>query len=831
MERVFGSSNIFDRLTENAQGSLRHADGIARSMGNSYIGTEHLLLGVLSQETSVGAKLLNTAGVTLDRAKLALKLTPKTIVSTSAGGQTGRLGATAKLTLKMSWDIAQDYAQEFLGTEHILYSLINQKNSRASTLLADMGVNVIELKDELDQYLSSQQNQYENIVGAKHTTSHKTVRSIDNFGIDLTARAGRKELDPMIGREQQLERIITVLARRQKNNPVLIGEPGVGKTAIVEGLAERIVSEDVPESLLDKRIVVLDLAGMIAGTKYRGEFEERLKKVLAEVTRDKHIILFIDELHLIVGAGAAEGAIDTGNMLKPSLARGVIQVIGATTIDEYRKHVEADAALERRFQPITVPPATTGETIAILKGLKKHYEDFHGVLLDDEAIEEATNLANRYIPDRYLPDKAIDLIDESAATVRIERGKVPIEQRKVMRMIKLAKSRVEQSVAQEDYQTAAIHKTRLAELETRLTELRNKNNKRSRMKVTPDDLSRVIARSTGIPVAKVRKKEAQYLLKLERHLRKHVVGQDEAIREVARTIRRNRSGVSDGTRPIGSFVFMGPTGVGKTELARVIAKNLFVDESSLIKIDMSEFLERHTLSRLVGAPAGYVGYGEGGQLTEQVRRKPYSVVLFDEIEKAHPEVFSILLQILEDGRLTDAKGKVVDFTNTIVIMTSNLGANLLKKEADFGFQLKQTTDLQELDDMHERHKEQVVLELKSLMRPELINRIDKIVVFRALTKRHARQILDIQISELQDRLASSNKLSVNLSPSAKRRLIDLGYDADSGIRQLRRTLQDEIEDRLAHHILSKKFDDGDVIVVDYRKREFMLEPHLEPQLG
>ncbi len=823
MEQVQDFSNLFDRLTENAQGSLKHADVIARSMGNSYIGTEHLLLGVLTQGTSIGAKILQTAGVTLDRAKLALKLTPKNLVTSAANAahSRGRLGATAKLTLKMSWEIAQEFAQEFLGTEHILYSLITQKNSRASTLLSDMNVNVSELKEELEQYLSSQQYEYEDAARGTplRTSGSGRNKALDQFGVDLTAQASKGKLDPLIGREPQLERIVTILARRQKNNPVLIGDPGVGKTAIVEGLAQRIVAEEVPEILLDKKIIVLDLAGMIAGTKYRGEFEERLKKLLAEITRDSRLILFIDEVHLIVGAGAAEGAIDAGNILKPALARGALQVIGATTTDEYHKHIESDAALERRFQPIMVPEATLPESVAILRGLKGHYEDFHGVVLDEETLDEAAHLANRYITDRRMPDKAIDLIDETAATVRIERGKVPAEQRRILRMLKLAKSRVEEAVAQEDYQRAAIHKARVAQLDQRLQKLRQKRGKQARMKVTIDDLNKVVARATGVPIAKVRKKEAQYLLRLEEHLRKHVVGQDEAIVQVAKAIRRTRSGVSDTTRPIGSFVFMGPTGVGKTELARVIARELFHDESSLIKIDMSEFTERHMLSRLVGAPAGYVGYEEGGQLTDKVRRQPYSVILFDEIEKAHPEIFNVLLQILEDGRLSDAKGRPVDFTNTVIIMTSNLGAYLLQKEAEFGFHLEQREEARELETMHEQHKEKVTGELKSLMRPELLNRIDKTIVFRALTKKDAQAILSLQLGELESRLARK-KLGLQLTSSARRKILEEGYDANNGVRPLRRAIQDEIEDKIAHGIISGSYQPGDIIQVGHQKKEF-----------
>lgn len=817
MSQIYDFSGLFERLTDNARSSLEHADAIAKGIGSSYIGTEHLLLGVLSQESSIGAKVLNSAGITLDRAKLALRLTPKTLLQQSTGRG---LSEAAKLTLKMSWEIAQEFNQDYCGTEHILFSLLNQNNSRAFRLLHDMNINVVDFKTELEGYLNSQQYEYGEVAGSPVKRRRRGRGSLlEHFGIDLTAKAQKSELDPLIGREPQLERIITVLARRQKNNPVLIGDPGVGKTAIVEGLAQRIVSEDVPDGLLDKRIITLDLAGMIAGTKYRGEFEERLKRVLREIAEDDNIIIFIDEVHLLVGAGAAEGAIDAGNILKPALARGKIRVIGATTTDEYHKHIETDSALERRFQPIMVPEASLTETIAILRGLKKHYEDFHGVTISEETIEHAAHLAKRYITDRRLPDKAIDLIDEAAAAVRIERGTMPVEQRRLMRLLKLANSRMEDAAAAEDYRRAALQKTRIAQINQKLAKLQAKSQKRARMQVTAEDISKVIARTTGVPTTRIRKEEARQLLGLEQHLARHVIGQDEAIAEVAKAIRRNRSGVSDTRRPIGSFVFMGPTGVGKTELARVIARELFHDENALVKIDMSELSERHTVARLVGAPAGYVGYDDGGQLTDKIRRQPYSVVLFDEIEKAHPEVFNILLQILEDGVLTDAKGRRVDFTNTVVIMTSNVGAPLLQKEANFGFNVSAPREEERLESMHQENRERVLEELKHLMRPELLNRIDKIVVFRALTRKDARAILELQLEELSKRLAPK-KVAVKLSPSAKRRLLDVGYDATNGVRPLRRAIQDEIEDKLAHGLLSDEYKPGDIIAIGSTKKEF-----------
>jgi ATP-dependent Clp protease ATP-binding subunit ClpC len=597
---------------------------------------------------------------------------------------------------------------------------------------------------------------------------------------------------------------------------VLIGEPGVGKTAIVEGLAQRIISEDVPDSLLDKRIVILDLAGMIAGTKYRGEFEERLKKVMGELEKDSKTIVFIDELHLIVGAGAAEGAMDAGNILKPALARGKIQLIGATTTNEYSKHIEKDAALERRFQPIQVPETSPSETLAILKGLRKHYENFHNVSMSDEVLDDAVVLAKRYINDRYMPDKAIDLIDETAAHLRIDKGKTSPEVRALQKELKLVNTQIEEAVDAEDYERAARAKTRASQINSELNKLHASTKKAKRLTVTSEDLADVVSRMTGVPVKKVIRSEAKYLLTLEKTLGKYVIGQDEAVEAVSKAIRRNRSGIGSEQRPIGSFIFLGPTGVGKTELARVLAREFFGSENALVKIDMSEFGEHHNVSRLVGAPAGYVGYDDGGQLTDKIRRQPYSLVLFDEIEKAHPDVFNMMLQMLEDGYLTDAKGRRIDFTNTIVIMTSNIGAEKLQKEANFGFHATKSSDLKDLDELHETNKSRVQDELKKMLRPELLNRIDKVIVFRALTKQNVYKIIDLQIDELKRRLQRKG-ISVQLSSGAKQYLLDHGYDSKNGVRPLRRLVQDTIEDHLALEILDEKYEKGDIIQVAAKK--------------
>lgn len=813
--------DFLNHLTNNALESLKHADAIARSFGSAYVGTEHLLLGILAQDTSMGAKILEGAGVTLDRARVALNLTPKTLVI-NAGAK--GLSETAKLTLKMAYDTAQEYSQEFCGTEHILDALLSQKNARATMLLRAMNIDIDSLSGELEQFLNRQYDDEDTSSssgsGGRRTTSRNKGRktTLDFFGIDLTAEAKNGKLDPVVGREQQIRRVITILNRRTKNNPVLIGEPGVGKTAIVEGLAQRIISEDVPDSLLDKRIVMLDLAGMIAGTKYRGEFEERLKKVMSELEQDKKTIVFIDELHLIVGAGAAEGAMDAGNILKPALARGKIQLIGATTTAEYTKHIEKDAALERRFQPVQVPETSLGESLAILKGLRKHYEAFHGVTVSDEVLEDIVALAKRYIQDRYMPDKAIDLLDETAAHLRVGKGKTSPVVRALQKELKLVSTRIDDAVDGEDYQKAAEYKTRASQINEELNKLQETDKGAKRIELKSEDVAEVIARITGIPVKKVIHSEAKYLLNLEKNLDKFIVGQNEAVEAVARAIRRNRSGIGSERRPIGSFIFLGPTGVGKTELARILAREFFGNEDALVKIDMSEFGEHHNVARLVGAPAGYVGYEDGGQLTDKIRRRPYSLVLFDEIEKAHPDTFNMMLQILEDGALTDAKGRKIDFTNTIVIMTSNIGAEKLQKEANLGFHAIDRSNLKDLDALHDSNKSKVLDDLKRTMRPEFLNRIDKIIVFRSLTKKNIHRIIDLQIAELSKRLQKQG-LGVQLSTAAKQYLLDNGYDAHNGVRPMRRLIQDEVEDHIASELLAEHYQVGDIVQVGVKNHQ------------
>jgi len=802
-------------LTANALQSLNHADAIARSFGSAYVGTEHLLLGILSQSGSMGSKLLENVGVSLDRARMVLNLTPKSFViniSNSKG-----LSEIAKLTLRTAYDIAQDYSQDACGTEHILFSLLNQKNARATKLLRDMNVDIDSLTKEVEQLLEKQQYE-EHSSSRGHKSTHSKKTALDYFGTNLTELALRGKLDPVVGRQVELSRLITILNRRLKNNPVLIGEPGVGKTAIVEGLAQKIANEDVPDSLLNKRIINIDLAAMIAGTKYRGEFEDRLKKVINELEKDKNSIAFVDEMHLIVGAGAAEGAMDAGNILKPALARGKIQFIGATTTTEYSKHIEKDAALERRFQPINVPETSPTETIAILKGLRKQYEQFHGVKIANEVIEDAVYLSKRYIQDRYLPDKAIDLIDEAAAQLRVEKVKTNPEVRRLNKELQLVNLRKEEASENENFQLAAHFKTRASQITEELSQLEQKYNSNQSLTLKSEDLADVVCRITGVPIKKVIRSEAKYLLRLESVLSKYVIGQDEAVKAVASAIRRSRSGIGSDKRPIGSFIFLGPTGVGKTELARVLAREFFGSDKNLIKIDMSEFGEHHNVSRLVGAPAGYVGYDEGGQLTDRIRRQPYSVVLFDEIEKAHPDVFNMMLQILEDGYLTDAKGRRVDFTNSIIIMTSNVGAEKLQKEVSLGFYVDNNSSKKQLEDLHNENKAKVMEDLKKLLKPELLNRIDKTIVFHALSKANINQIIDLQIKELKDRLQKKG-VGLILTPNAKKYLLEKGYDAHNGVRPLRRLIQETIEDKMAIEILDENYTKGDVIQVATKNGE------------
>jgi ATP-dependent Clp protease ATP-binding subunit ClpC len=813
-------ADFISHLTDNAKLSVQHADAIARGNGSAYIGTEHLLLGLLAQGSSMGAKVLADAGVTLPRAEAALGISPqKVAVSTGAVG----LSETALLTLRMGWEVAKEYNQDFLGTEHILYSLLRQSNARATTLLRELGVDVDDAMSEIENYLDRTRGEHGDVATEP---KQRVVQggALSTFGIDLTAKAHVGELDPMIGRSKELERMITILSRRTKNNPVLIGDPGVGKTAIVEGLAQRIVQEEVPDHLLDRRVIMLDMAAMIAGTKYRGEFEDRLKKVVNEIKKQGKVIVFIDELHLLVGAGAAEGSMDAANILKPALARGELHMIGATTLDEYRKHIEKDTALERRFQTIVVKEPSTKDTVAILKGLKSYYEKHHGVSMSDDVLESAVYMSDRYIADRFMPDKAIDVIDEAAARVRVRQGHRPSRHRELVKELKSLNEKMDDSVASEDYERAAMYKQRISQINSKLETERAAMEAKTPIALAEDDIAHAIAVMTHVPVEKVQTSEARLLRTLESHLGKYLIGQKEAVQQVARAIRRSRSGVASQKRPIGSFVFMGPTGVGKTELARVLAREVFGSDDALIKIDMSEFGERHTTSRLLGAPAGYVGYEDGGKLTDKVRRQPYSVVLFDEIEKAHPDVFQLLLQLLEDGQLTDAKGRVVSFRNTIIILTSNLGADKMTKQTTLGFQGKMSS--KSLDDVHERNAVFAREALDKFMRPELINRFDGIITFRSLTRLEVGKIFDLLIADIRTRLVRQG-LGLTLTSAAKTYLINKGYSIKFGARVLRRVIEDELEHMIAEGILESKYQKGAILEIGVHKGALYIEQRTE----
>ncbi len=812
----------FDRFTDNAKQSLENAEQLATQMGSSYVGTEHILLGVLQQDSSIGAKILKNAGVSFEKAQLVLSFSQQ-----MAGGGYKGASETAKRTLTYSLRVAKEFGQPYCGTEHILFAILSEKSARAISLLKnDLQVDPAVIRSELESYLGNQQYYYadddRSAPRSTKTGSKSKTPALDHFGIDLTAKAKDNLLDPVVGREVQIGRVVTILNRRTKNNPVLIGEPGVGKTAVAEGLAQRIITDQVPEMLQGKRLVMLDLASVIAGTKYRGEFEERLKKLIDEAKATPEVILFIDELHTVVGAGAAEGAIDAANILKPALSRGEIQVIGATTLDEYRKHIEKDAALERRFQPVQVPETTIEETIEVLKGLRTRYEEHHRVEITDEAIEAAAKLSKRYVADRFLPDKAIDLVDEAASLARIKRGGSSKGLRSLQKQLAEIRDDIENAVFDQDFELAARLKTRESVIQNRLSQMKIKEGAAdAAIRILPEDIAQVVSVMTGIPMTRLIKTEVDSLLKLADSLKTRVIGQSEAVESIAKSIRRSRTGIADSRRPIGSFIFLGPTGVGKTELAKVLAEELFHDRDAIVKIDMSEFMEKHNVARLVGAPAGYIGYEEGGQLTEQIRRKPYSLVLFDEIEKAHPDVFNMLLQILEDGYVTDAKGRKVDFRNTVIIMTSNVGASDMNREAEIGFTTETDAEEKRLEATHLKVKERVLSQLKKSFRPEFLNRIDNIVVFKSLSRNDIKDILNLQLTDLQIRL-SEQKLKLRLTATAKSLLMEKGYDLEQGARPMRRVIQDLLEDPLSIGILDGKFQPGDAITVSRRGDELHL---------
>ena len=802
-------SEIMNHLSENARFALQKADYYSKRYNQGYMSTEHLLMGVLAQDTSTGATILRDHDVNLNELE---KAQGKEAVDVPASPMAMMsLSEAAVLTLRMALNFARENGLDVVGTEHIVHSLVRQPNSRAALLLEKLGVDLDEIAKNIEDVVEQEADEAK-IEEQKRKAGKKAgYRYLTKYGTDLTDVARQGKLDTVIGREKEIERAVTVLCRRTKSNPVLIGEAGVGKTAIVEGLAMRVVKNDVPEKLIGKRIFQIDLSSVVAGTKFRGEFEERIKGIIDEAVEDDSVILFIDELHLLNGAGSSEGSMDAANILKPALARNSLKLIGATTLDEYRRFIEKDKALARRFQTVMVDEPSKTVTLRILKGIKKHYEQHHSVTISDEILDEAIVLSTRYISDRFMPDKVIDVIDEASAVARVELDKKGgSEYKKTKIELNDLQRRIEEAADAEKYEEAATMKTRAAQLEERLAELEKQNKDLDKVPaVTSDNLATAISLKTGIPVSRVHGSEQELLLHLEDHLKKEIIGQDEAISAVSKAIRRGRSGIADENRPIGSFVFMGPTGVGKTELAKILAREVFGGDDALIKIDMSEFEEKHNVARLVGAPAGYVGYEDGGKLTEQIRRHPYSVVLFDEIEKAHPDVFNILLQILEDGALTDGQGTKVKFNNSIVILTSNLGAEEMYRESELGFTAKTKKDAKALEAEHAANEAAAMKALRKLMRPELINRFDSIVTFNALTEKNVSRIFDNMIAVLKKRMAEKS-IGLEISEEAKKHLIEKGFDVKNGARPLRRAIEDELESLLADHILDGSLDKGQV---------------------
>src|SRR5579884_1209530 len=819
------SGNSFDRFTERARKVLTLAQEEAQRFNHNYIGTEHLLLGLVREGDGVAAKVLANLGIELQKVRSAVEF----IIGRGERQVSGEIGLTprAKKVIELAVDEARRLGHHYIGTEHLLLGLIREGEGIAAGVLESLGVNLEKVRSEVIKVLTQ----------SGSTPHHGERRSsktptIDQLGIDMTAQARAGQLDPIVGRGDEIERVLQVLSRRRKNNPALIGEPGVGKTAIVEGLAQRIISGEVPENLLGKRLLTLDIGSLVAGTKYRGEFEERLKKIIEEIRASGDCILFIDELHTIVGAGAAEGAVDAANILKPALSRGEIQTIGATTLDEYRKYIERDAALERRFQPITVREPTVEETIEILRGLRERFEEHHRLKITDVALKAAAEMAERYITDRFMPDKAIDLIDEAASRVRMRRAVAPQNLKDAMKELEALQEKKDSAIQNQQYEQAASLRDQEQKLRDRISDLEHgwhSQQTTEQLEVSEEDVAQVVAMWTGIPVMRIAQEESARLLEMEGALHKRVIGQDEAISTISSAVRRARTGLKDPRRPIGSFIFLGPTGVGKSELAKTLAEFMFGSEEALITIDMSEFMERHAVARLVGAPPGYVGYEEGGQLTEAVRRKSYSVILLDEIEKAHPEVFNILLQILEDGRLTDAKGRAVDFRNTIIIMTSNVGASLLNNEAKIGFSVKRAdADAdKEFQRQHDDMIKKIMSELKNTFKPEFLNRIDATIVFRALTQPQVHQIADLMLARVKSQLVEQ-QIELEVTPAAKDYLVEQGFDSAFGARPLRRTIQNLVEDPLAEGLLQGKFLPGSRVLVDRNEEGISLEPASEP---
>ncbi|SHK99477.1 ATP-dependent Clp protease ATP-binding subunit [Desulforamulus aeronauticus] len=812
---------MFQRFTERAQKVLVLAQEEARRLKYPYIGTEHILLGLIKEGEGIAARALEQMNISAEKVKTVVEQ----MVETGKESVPADIPPTprAKKVLELSVEESRRMGHNYVGTEHLLLGLIREGEGVAAQVLVSLGADLERVRQQVLAMLGGAPGGGQPAGGHGHSCPAggcKTA-SLDQFSKDLTQFAKEDKLDPVVGRAKEIERVIQVLSRRTKNNPVLIGEPGVGKTAIAEGLAQRIVSGNVPEILLQRRVVTLDLPGMVAGTKYRGEFEDRLKKVMEEIKQAGNIIVFIDELHTLIGAGAAEGAIDAANILKPALARGEIQTIGATTLDEYRKYIEKDPALERRFQPIQVDEPTVEETIEILKGVRDKYEAHHRVNITDVALESAAKLSDRYITDRFLPDKAIDLIDEAASRVRIKAFTAPPDLKDREKMLDGIRKEKEAAINNQEYEKAAELRDKEQAILSELNQVRDNWNQTkggNHLVVTEEDIAHIVASWTGVPVKKMAQEESERLLHLEDILHKRVVGQNDAVQAVSRAVRRARAGLKDPKRPVGSFIFLGPTGVGKTELAKALAEALFDDEDAMVRIDMSEYMEKHAVSRLVGAPPGYVGYDEGGQLTEAVRRKPYSVLLLDEIEKAHPDVFNILLQVLEDGRLTDTKGRVVDFRNTVIIMTSNVGLSNLKAVGRVGFAANAGEAAEEYQKLKERSEEA----LRRTFRPEFINRIDETIVFHSLTREHIKQIVDLMLREVAKRM-EEHEVHLSFSDAAKEKLAEVGFSEEFGARPLRREIQRRVEDRLSEELIKGTFNKGEQVLIDVQESDIVVK--------
>ena len=802
---------MFGRFTERSQKVLALAQEEAMRLGHNNVGTEHILLGLVREGEGIAAKALKALNLNPEKIQ---KEVEELIGKGSDTQQPPHYTPRAKRVIELSMDEARKIGHSYVGTEHILLGLIREGEGVAARVLNNLGVSLNKTRQQVLQLLGSHEASSSQ---SGRGGSGANTPTLDSLARDLTAQAKEGGLDPVIGRSGEIKRVIEILSRRTKNNPVLIGEPGVGKTAIAEGLAQQVINNDVPEILRNKRVMTLDMGTVVAGTKYRGEFEDRLKKVMDEIRQAGNIILFIDELHTLIGAGGAEGAIDASNILKPSLARGELQCIGATTLDEYRKYIEKDAALERRFQPIHVNEPTADESIQILKGLRDRYEAHHRVKITDATIEAAVHLSDRYISDRFLPDKAIDLIDEAASKVRLRAYTTPPNLKELEQNLEEVKKEKDAAVQSQEFEKAASLRDSEQKLKEQLDQTQQEWKKKQGQEsteVTSEDIAMVVGSWTGIPVSKLEEEESSRLLRMEDILHNRVIGQDEAVNVVSKAVRRARAGLKDPKRPIGSFIFLGPTGVGKTELARAVAETLFGEEDAIIRIDMSEYMEKHTTSRLVGSPPGYVGHDEGGQLTEKVRQKPYSVILLDEIEKAHPDVFNILLQVLDDGRLTDSKGRVVDFRNTAIIMTSNVGAETLKKNKHVGFTVDESSGY---DDM----KSKVLEELKRAFRPEFLNRIDEIIVFHELAKEHLSQIVKLLLNELKARI-KQHDIEVDVTENAVAKLVEEGHNPEYGARPLKRAIQRRIEDKLSEELLKGTIQKGDHVTIDYKDDQFIV---------